>query len=60
MALLIGFATVNLSLRAIAIPLICGNTVILRASENSPASQRIVVDLLVEVRTHGSNLCSWD
>lgn len=41
-------APINLSLRAIAIPLICGNTVVLKASENSPASQRIVVDLLLE------------
>lgn len=38
----------DLSLRAIAIPLVCGNTVILKASEYSPASQRIVVDVLLE------------
>ncbi|KAL7004926.1 hypothetical protein EMMF5_005539 [Cystobasidiomycetes sp. EMM_F5] len=38
----------NLALRGIAIPLICGNTVILKASEYSPASQRLIVDLLLE------------
>lgn len=41
-------APVNLSVRAIAMPLISGNTVLLKASEYSPASQRIVVDLLLE------------
>lgn len=41
-------APINLSIRAIAIPLICGNTVLLKASEYSPACQRIVVDLLLE------------
>lgn len=41
-------APINLALRAIAIPLICGNTVLLRCSEYSPASQRMVVDLLLE------------
>ena len=44
-------APINLSLRAIAIPLACGNPVILKASEYSPMSQRIVVDLLLEVMT---------
>jgi acyl-CoA reductase-like NAD-dependent aldehyde dehydrogenase len=38
----------TLALRAIAIPIICGNTVILRGSEYSPATQAIVVDLLHE------------
>lgn len=41
-------APINLSYRAIAIPLICGNTVLLKASEYSPASQRIAVDVLLE------------
>ncbi len=42
-------APVTLSLRAIATPLICGNTVILKASEYSPLSQRIVVEAFMEV-----------
>lgn len=41
-------APVNLSVRAIAMPLISGNTVLLKASEYSPASQRIIMDLLLE------------
>lgn len=42
-------APVTLSLRAIATPLICGNTVILKASEYSPLTQRIVVEAFMEV-----------
>lgn len=41
-------APVNLAIRAIAMPLIGGNTVILKASEYSPVCQRLVVDLLLE------------
>ena len=38
-----------LSVRAVAIPLICGNTVILKSSEVSPMSISIVVEALHEV-----------
>jgi benzaldehyde dehydrogenase (NAD) len=38
----------TLSLRAIATPLICGNTVILKASEYSPLSQRTVIEAFIE------------
>lgn len=41
-------ASVILALRAIVIPLFAGNTVILKGSEYSPASTRIVVDCLIE------------
>ncbi|KAG6899940.1 hypothetical protein C0993_005062 [Termitomyces sp. T159_Od127] len=41
-------AAVTLSLRAVLIPIICGNTVVLRSSEYSPRSQAIVVELLHE------------
>ena len=44
-------APVALALRAVAVPLICGNTVVLKSSEYSPGSQEIVVELLHEVRT---------
>ncbi|OJJ47857.1 hypothetical protein ASPZODRAFT_63812 [Penicilliopsis zonata CBS 506.65] len=39
---------VNLTVRAIATPLICGNTVILKPSEYSPKSQHLVVRALKE------------
>ncbi|KAI1330632.1 aldehyde dehydrogenase [Xylariaceae sp. FL0255] len=39
-------APVNLSARAIATPLICGNTVVLKPSEFSPKSQNMVVRAL--------------
>jgi benzaldehyde dehydrogenase (NAD) len=42
-------APVTLSLRAIATALICGNTVILKASEYSPLTQRTVVEAFMEV-----------
>jgi len=42
-------APITLSLRAIATPLICGNTVILKASEYSPLTQRTVVETFMEV-----------
>ncbi|CAG9982862.1 unnamed protein product [Clonostachys byssicola] len=41
-------APVNLTARAIACPLICGNTVILKPSEFSPKSQHLVVRALQE------------
>ncbi|KAG6915346.1 hypothetical protein DXG01_012020 [Tephrocybe rancida] len=41
-------APLILSLRAVAIPLICGNTVVLKSSEYSPRSQAIVFELLHE------------
>jgi len=42
-------APITLTLRAIATPLICGNTVVLKASEYSPLTQRTVVEALLEV-----------
>ena len=44
-------APIYLAIRAIAIPLICGNTVILKSSEHTPRTQSIVVEALVEVRS---------
>jgi benzaldehyde dehydrogenase (NAD) len=41
-------APITLTLRAIATPLICGNTVVLKASEYSPLTQRTVVEALME------------
>ncbi|KAG6864328.1 hypothetical protein C0991_010448 [Blastosporella zonata] len=41
-------APIALSLRAVAIPLICGNTVVLKSSEYSPRSQAVVVELFHE------------
>ncbi|KAM5343279.1 hypothetical protein ACJ41O_014245 [Fusarium nematophilum] len=41
-------APVNLTARAIACPLICGNTVVLKPSEFSPKSQHLVVRALTE------------
>ena len=42
-------APIIVSLRAIAILLICGNAVILKASEYSPLIQRTVVEAFMEV-----------
>lgn len=39
---------VNLTLRAVLIPILCGNTVIFRSSEQSPRSQAIICDLFEE------------
>jgi len=39
---------VNLTARAIACPLICGNTVVLKPSEYSPKSQHLVIKALTE------------
>ncbi|KIW53079.1 hypothetical protein PV05_08677 [Exophiala xenobiotica] len=41
-------APVNLTARAIASPLICGNTVVLKPSEFSPKSQHLVVRAFIE------------
>jgi vanillin dehydrogenase len=41
-------APVILGVRAIAMPLACGNTVVLKASELSPAVHRLIVDAFVE------------
>lgn len=41
-------APVNLTVRAIACPLMCGNTVVLKPSEFSPKSQHLVVRALTE------------
>ncbi|KII91291.1 hypothetical protein PLICRDRAFT_173167 [Plicaturopsis crispa FD-325 SS-3] len=38
----------NLSVRAVATPLICGNTVVLKSSEFSPRSQAIVAEIFQE------------
>ncbi|KAH8780961.1 aldehyde dehydrogenase domain-containing protein [Diaporthe sp. PMI_573] len=41
-------APINLTARAIACPLICGNTIVLKPSEYSPKSQHLVVRALSE------------
>ncbi|KAJ8517131.1 hypothetical protein ONZ45_g5663 [Pleurotus djamor] len=41
-------APVTLVLRGIAVPLLCGNTVVVKSSEVSPRSQAVVIDLLTE------------
>ncbi|KAF8156920.1 Aldehyde/histidinol dehydrogenase [Crassisporium funariophilum] len=41
-------APFTLSIRAIAVPILCGNTAILKSSEVSPRSQSIVVELFEE------------
>jgi len=41
-------APVQLTLRAILVPILCGNTVVFRSSENSPRSQAIIFELLQE------------
>ncbi|EIN08992.1 aldehyde dehydrogenase [Punctularia strigosozonata HHB-11173 SS5] len=41
-------APIILTIRAIAIPIICGNTVVLKSSEYSPRTQAIVVEALHE------------
>ncbi|KAL2289468.1 hypothetical protein FJTKL_01742 [Diaporthe vaccinii] len=41
-------APINLTARAIACPLICGNTIVLKPSEHSPKSQHLVVRALAE------------
>jgi vanillin dehydrogenase len=41
-------APVILGVRAIAMPLACGNTVVLKASETCPATHRLIVDAFIE------------
>ncbi|KAK4167649.1 aldehyde dehydrogenase family-domain-containing protein [Cladorrhinum sp. PSN259] len=41
-------APINLTARAVAVPLICGNTVVLKPSEYTPKSQDLVVRALAE------------
>lgn len=41
-------APIQLSVRGVATPLLCGNTVILKPSEYTPKSQKLVVDVLQE------------
>jgi len=41
-------APVNLTVRAIAVPLMCGNTVVVKSSELSPRSQGIAIEALHE------------
>jgi acyl-CoA reductase-like NAD-dependent aldehyde dehydrogenase len=41
-------APLNLALRAICLPIACGNTVVLKPSEYTPASQRLVVQAFAE------------
>lgn len=38
-----------LTLRAMAIPVICGNTVVLKSSEVSPRTQYVIAELFHEV-----------
>jgi acyl-CoA reductase-like NAD-dependent aldehyde dehydrogenase len=41
-------APLALAMRAIALPLACGNSVVLKASELSPATQRVLGDVMTE------------
>uniref|UniRef100_A0A060TAM0 ARAD1D27940p n=1 Tax=Blastobotrys adeninivorans TaxID=409370 RepID=A0A060TAM0_BLAAD len=41
-------APIQLSIRGIATPLLCGNTVLLKPSEYTPKAQKMVVDVLIE------------
>lgn len=51
-------APTGLTIRAIAIPLICGNTVVLKSSEICPRTNGIIVELFEEVSVHKSiHLC---
>lgn len=42
-------APIVLTLRAVAVPIICGNTVVLKTSEVSPRTQAIIVETFIEV-----------
>lgn len=42
-------AALTLTLRTIAVPILCGNTIVFKCSELSPRSQAIVADLFEEV-----------
>ncbi|OBZ77471.1 Vanillin dehydrogenase [Grifola frondosa] len=41
-------APLILSIRAVSLPIICGNTVVLKCSENSPRSQALIAELFDE------------
>ncbi|KAH9940869.1 aldehyde dehydrogenase [Epithele typhae] len=38
-------APINLTIRAIVVPILCGNTVVIKCSEDSPRTQAIVIEL---------------
>lgn len=42
-------AALTLTLRTIAVPILCGNTIVFKSSELSPRSQAIVADVFAEV-----------
>jgi acyl-CoA reductase-like NAD-dependent aldehyde dehydrogenase len=46
-------APVILGVRAIAAPLACGNTVVLKASESSPGAHALIVEILAEILPPG-------
>lgn len=54
MGVILGIAPPNapiiLSLRSICVPILCGNTAVLKSSEYSPRSQSLIAELLQEVR----------
>ena len=39
-------APLTLSVRAVAIPIVCGNTVVLKPSEQTPAFSKLIAELL--------------
>ncbi|KAG5219714.1 Vanillin dehydrogenase [Salix suchowensis] len=51
-------AALTLILRTIAVPILCGNTIVFKSSELSPRSQAIVADLFAEV-SHRYCLIKW-
>ena len=56
-------APIGLTLRAVALPIVCGNTVVLKCSEVSPRTQAIVVEIFEKVKAHllhGVSLCETD
>ena len=46
-----------MAIRAIAIPLICGNTVVLKSSEQCPRTNATIVELFEEVSTRNDRFC---
>lgn len=42
-------APIGLTIRAVALPIVCGNTVVLKCSEVSPRTQALVVEILEKV-----------
>lgn len=45
-------APLTLAARAVAVPLICGNTVVLKSSEYSPRIHEILVEVMHEVSSY--------